>query len=392
VYLQKVRGQVEDMAALNQVGCNEQVPEGVVLDLDLAIPVSDHFEERVAEMLSNLKSSQTVMESCDNLRTDVACESNGPPVPPFMPRGRPVPPPLTDVESDVPDVPAWTPKVGTEEEALPETPMWSPTVDASVMLQVPATPDSPAPALVQQPLAPACNQVPLTQEQLDSFTQDICNHHLNMVGAGPVPCVPQPLQPQQVQEAPWYSGAVVQRPWYRVSFLGGIALRTAPNIESCCTGWMLRHNDVFEVCESILGMDGRVYLLLADGRGWAFDDSALFPHEPSIVHGRWSPTNVVLTNCLSPMEAAMEQAAYPAPMPMPVFEEQKTTRHKRGGVKRNKNKRAESKLMSDAEVDTDTSADAGSSRRSRSSSSSEQEVEKSIFKEEDFPSLLSTVK
>merc|ERR1719191_2239773 len=173
-----------------------------------------------------------------------------------------------------------------------------------------------------------------------------------------------------------FMGEAGRYSWYRVSFLGGIALRTAPNIDSVCTGWMLRHNEVFEVCQSVLGMDGRVYLLLADGRGWAFDDSALFPHDPSVVHGRWSPTHVSLSNCLSP-EAAVEQGAYAAPTPLPVFEEslaedakQKTMRHKRGGVKRNKNKRAESNIdtkagsydmMLDAEVDTDTSADADSS-------------------------------
>merc|ERR1711865_118863 len=114
-------------------------------------------------------------------------------------------------------------------------------------------------------------------------------------------------QHQQVQDAPWFSGAVVQRPWYRVSFLGGIALRTAPNIDSVCTGWMLRHNDIFEVCECIQGMDGRVYLLLADGRGWAFDDSALIPHDPSVVHGRWDPMQAAM----NPMQVPMELAPYP---------------------------------------------------------------------------------
>merc|ERR1712224_864985 len=114
-------------------------------------------------------------------------------------------------------------------------------------------------------------------------------------------------------------------------------------------------------CERIQGLDGRVYLLLADGRGWAFDDSALIPHDPSVVRGRWTP-----------MEAAMELgAAYPAPMPMQYFEQplatygmedakKKSSRRKRGGVKHNKNKSAESNLYNKAgtyamaEVDTDT--------------------------------------
>ena len=29
--------------------------------------------------------------------------------------------------------------------------------------------------------------------------------------------------------------------------------------------------------QELMGADGRIYLRLADGRGWAFDDSTLFP-------------------------------------------------------------------------------------------------------------------
>lgn len=39
----------------------------------------------------------------------------------------------------------------------------------------------------------------------------------------------------------------------------------------------------------MLGADGRVYLRLADGRGWAFDDTTLFPHDPAVIRGYWSP-------------------------------------------------------------------------------------------------------
>jgi hypothetical protein len=105
----------------------------------------------------------------------------------------------------------------------------------------------------------------------------------------------------------------------------------------------------------------------------------------------------------------MEQGAFAAPMSPPVFEEslaqdakQKTMRHKRGGVKRKKNKKAESNvhieagiddMMLDAEVETDTSAGADSSgRRNSNSSSSEPEVETSIFRQDDFPPLQSIVK
>jgi len=32
-----------------------------------------------------------------------------------------------------------------------------------------------------------------------------------------------------------------------------------------------------------MSYDGRVYLRLADGRGWVFDDTALIPEDPSVV-------------------------------------------------------------------------------------------------------------
>ena len=96
--------------------------------------------------------------------------------------------------------------------------------------------------------------------------------------------------------------------WYRVAFAGGVDLRHGPSVEAPRTGETLLSKDVgasllstviesllflndtrlcqnatLAVAEEILGADGRVYLRLADGRGWAFDDSALFPHDPSVV-------------------------------------------------------------------------------------------------------------
>eukprot|EP00434_Breviolum_minutum_P006246 symbB.v1.2.005511.t1/scaffold310.1/size231343/16 len=44
-----------------------------------------------------------------------------------------------------------------------------------------------------------------------------------------------------------------------------------------------------------MGADGRIYLRLADGRGWAFDDSTLFPHDPSVIRGYWQPVSVAPT-------------------------------------------------------------------------------------------------
>jgi len=37
------------------------------------------------------------------------------------------------------------------------------------------------------------------------------------------------------------------------------------------------------VSEKIFGMDRRIYLKLADGIGWVFDDTVLFPEDPSVV-------------------------------------------------------------------------------------------------------------
>lgn len=46
---------------------------------------------------------------------------------------------------------------------------------------------------------------------------------------------------------------------------------------------ILQRGTVFAVSESLMGYDGRVYLRLADGRGWVFDDTALIPEDPSVV-------------------------------------------------------------------------------------------------------------
>ena len=48
-------------------------------------------------------------------------------------------------------------------------------------------------------------------------------------------------------------------------------------------------NATFAASEELPQPDGRVYLRLADGRGWAFDDRALYPHDPVVVRGFWSP-------------------------------------------------------------------------------------------------------
>eukprot|EP00933_Yihiella_yeosuensis_P057868 TRINITY_DN57996_c0_g1_i1.p1 TRINITY_DN57996_c0_g1~~TRINITY_DN57996_c0_g1_i1.p1 ORF type:complete len:195 (-),score=29.86 TRINITY_DN57996_c0_g1_i1:111-695(-) len=90
-----------------------------------------------------------------------------------------------------------------------------------------------------------------------------------------------------------FSGEAGRYPWYRVSFAGGVDLRHGPSIEAPRTGETLCQNATIAAAEELLGADGRVYLRLADGRGWAFDDYALFPHDPSVVRGYWQPVSLV---------------------------------------------------------------------------------------------------
>jgi len=75
--------------------------------------------------------------------------------------------------------------------------------------------------------------------------------------------------------------------WYRVSYLGGINLRAGPSIEAPLTGFTLPQMETFPVAEELPAADGRVYLCLCDGRGWAFDDTALMPLDPSVKKGNW---------------------------------------------------------------------------------------------------------
>jgi len=71
--------------------------------------------------------------------------------------------------------------------------------------------------------------------------------------------------------------------WYRVAFLGGICVREAPDAVAPSTGMTLPCNEVFGVTERLQGVDHRVYLRLATGQGWVFDDSALFPDDPAVM-------------------------------------------------------------------------------------------------------------
>jgi len=97
-----------------------------------------------------------------------------------------------------------------------------------------------------------------------------------------------------------FSGEAGRYPWYRVAFIGGVDLRHGPSVEAPRTGETLCQNATFATAEELLGADGRIYLRLADGRGWAFDDSALFPHDPSVVRGFWQPVSLVPASGMQP--------------------------------------------------------------------------------------------
>lgn len=96
--------------------------------------------------------------------------------------------------------------------------------------------------------------------------------------------------------------------WFRVAYLGGISLRSKPSFDSPQTGLTLQRDQVMAVAEELSGSDGRVYLRLCDGSGWAFDDSALFPEDPSARRCSWTlhESNVwSLQDC--PLELSKEQ-------------------------------------------------------------------------------------
>eukprot|EP00405_Crypthecodinium_cohnii_P020741 CAMPEP_0206480342 /NCGR_PEP_ID=MMETSP0324_2-20121206/37239_1 /ASSEMBLY_ACC=CAM_ASM_000836 /TAXON_ID=2866 /ORGANISM="Crypthecodinium cohnii, Strain Seligo" /LENGTH=161 /DNA_ID=CAMNT_0053957115 /DNA_START=91 /DNA_END=576 /DNA_ORIENTATION=+ len=109
----------------------------------------------------------------------------------------------------------------------------------------------------------------------------------------PMPPMQPPAPPAQpltmIAPSSAFSGEAGRYAWYRVAFAGGVDLRHGPSVEAPRTGEMLCQNATFAAAEELLGADGRIYLRLADGRGWAFDDSALFAHDPSVMRGYWQP-------------------------------------------------------------------------------------------------------
>lgn len=126
--------------------------------------------------------------------------------------------------------------------------------------------------------------------------------------------------------------------WFRVSYQGGIQLRNAPFIDAPLTGNVLPQNETFSVSEELPSPDGRVYLRLSDGRGWAFDDTAIMPHDPCVKRGGWkspSPTHQLVLVPSSYFAGAEMHAMTTQPRrkyPQP--------RGKRGGKRASKRKNA----------------------------------------------------
>jgi len=233
---------------------------------------------------------------------------------------RPPPPaPLNEpllFDSSMPLPPTWSPKFGS---TMPPAPTWSPKVNAPVV--VPQAP-SFQPDFKATP-APACS-------------------------------------------------------WYRVAYAHGVQIRSGPSVNAPHIGAILAKNEFFAVSEEVCSNDGRIYLRLADGRGWAFDDSALMPYDPTVVKGRWVPAGPEPSIADHSPSVALHSNEVPwEPMEEPQVQDvqediddvsqetPKRRRRKRGGVKRNKAKRrlaealAQQMKEDSEEVDTDVPSEEG---------------------------------
>jgi len=116
--------------------------------------------------------------------------------------------------------------------------------------------------------------------------------------------------------------------WYQVLHPGGIQLLSAPGSTAPFTGASLGYNETFQVSEEMPSCDGLMYLRLADGRGWAFDTSALKSQWPCVVRGKWLMCGVSGTMSWVPdvSQTLSRQRRHPQP------------RGKRGGKRVSKRK------------------------------------------------------
>lgn len=169
-----------------------------------------------------------------------------------------LPPPLTEIDEPL-----------DEDDSTPGTPEWSPK---HCMM-----PPWPVQGALQMPGTPCVMQ----QESMRPVPPSLQSPQ--SIPPTPHPGVPL-LSPMQRSPAGPESQVL-----YRVAFRGGLDLRRGPSYGALRTGVTLRHNEIFAVSQELQGSDGRIYLHLSDGRGWAFNDAALIPHDPSVMRGHWAP-------------------------------------------------------------------------------------------------------
>lgn len=117
--------------------------------------------------------------------------------------------------------------------------------------------------------------------------------------AAPVLVPPAPVHSPQLAPQP------VARPppvsWFRVSVVDGLPLHVAPSLRAPLAGVILPFNETFPVAEEVSSPDGRVYLRLCDGQGWACDNTAVMPHNPTVKRGNWvSSQSVGWQFCFTP--------------------------------------------------------------------------------------------
>lgn len=217
--------------------------------------------------------------------------------------------------------PEWTPRhTRTDAEQMPPVPpSWTPETQAAPPLNHSSG----------EPQSHAADHAALSQDAMHGFAQMQPQPPFPPPEHVPTPqqalvdsaqsCMAAIAQEQQVLQAPaavWRDDVDV-RSWYRVAFLGGIELRVQPSFLAARSGAVLPENEVFSVSAEIVGSDGRIYLRLADGRGWAFDDSALLPHDPSVVRGHFAMKQVVVgPEGQPPLPAPLAGCGAPSSLPL----------------------------------------------------------------------------
>jgi len=255
---------------------------------------------------------------------------------------------LLCVDADAPEAPAWTPKIQYSQQC--DKPSFSPLLCEAALLEAEAPTWTPKVSPCSSPVHSAPVSFPTPQMAL------------NLQQAAPT------LQ-MQATPSPALHNSPPQRTehtFFRVAHPSGLALRTGPHFDAPRTGSTLAHNQIFSVSQEITAYDGRVYLRLADGQGWACDDTVVMPHNPSVVRGMWAPMGLSPTGLPFPSAPSGTWDPFGEPVAEPETQK-KRRRRKRGGVKRNKAKRAAAaaaagmKELEDGDSDSEIETDAPTS-------------------------------